>query len=980
MNVDVRSRFEDGYRQLVPLAPALLRQARAALSHVRRMRPIVRPARGRGPVPLPAGHDAHVAREAHDVNDVADDARLLAWLDRLLDAQDGERERLFEQVAREAPQSLARLRRLVDAALGGTRSALRAADFLPAAEPAPAHAGPELQAGDTLGPYRLERVLGQGGTSVVWLGERAESDFRHQVAIKLPLSSLASPVHRARFERERDLLARLQHPSIGRLFDAGVAPGGRPYIVMEHIEGTAITTYCETHALGVAARLEVFLQVLAAVEHAHRHLVIHRDIKPSNILVDATGTVKLLDFGIAKLLPAQAHVATRTQLTLDGGPMMTERYAAPEQLRNESTSTATDIYALGVLLYELLTGRWPYGGAHRSRAQDLMDVLHASPVSPSQADLTVHGPVGGARLRATLAGDLDTIVLKALRKAPADRYATAERFADDVRRYLDHRPLSARAPTFWHDTHLFLRRHRAASLAAGLGGAVALVLGVLLFDQHARTTGERLRADTVRDFMMDLVEDVQADESHAGAQVTGLQMLRSGMRRAHDRFAGQPQLLGELLGEFGRMFLRLDDDAQAAAAIQESMGLLATHAAPDDPALNKTRLLAAEMAFDRDDVRAAGALASTALAACTAAGAECAKARSYAHVMLANLALRHAGTDDALRHMREAVADAGLGFGPTDPDTALTWQRLAVIARNAGELQEAGQAIGRATAITRHADLRAQDREDIQRTGALIEFDLGRYAPARSAFATLLARPQDARESAVLWRMQANVELALGHAQAALAAASQALAGTGAPSAPVDVLFARQAHARALALSGSPAPAATEMQAVLAGLADAGFQPQTLEVRRARRLLAEVRVRQGALDDAERLLAQLESDTGDVRGGAAIELAQALDLHGCLARDRGDLAQAARLHERARALLAASLPADHPIVLRNAVYRTLAKALLHGPAAGDADFQRTARDYAARFGQASVWTTLVDAQLDPAACHARTGPSCSLVL
>ena len=337
-----------------------------------------------------------------------------------------------------------------------------------------------------MGPYRLVREIGRGGMSSVWLAERPDGIVKRDVALKMPLRTLDSPAQIERFERERDVLAMLAHPQIARLYDAGVTPAGQPFIVLEPVDGLPITAACDARQLGVASRLQVFMQALAAVGHAHKHLVVHRDIKPSNVFVDAHGQVKLLDFGIAKLLvdPLLLDPLAGTgpsPLTRDAGCALTPGYAAPEQMDGRPISTATDVYALGVLLYELLTGRLPNAGAQASVAQALAAALHVVPEPPSLAGFDAataqrRSLPDAARLQALLDGDLDTIVLKALRKNPAERYGSVEAFADDLTRYLEHRPITARAPSFLHRTRLFMRRHRRVGAVAALG-----LLGVIGF-------------------------------------------------------------------------------------------------------------------------------------------------------------------------------------------------------------------------------------------------------------------------------------------------------------------------------------------------------------------------------------------------------------------------------------------------------------------------------------------------------------------
>jgi serine/threonine-protein kinase len=357
--------------------------------------------------------------------------------------------------------------------------------------------------------YCLERELGRGGMAVVWLAQRADAVIKRQVALKLPLQSVATATGRARFAQEKDVLAELEHPHIARLYDAGV-DGQQPFIALEFVDGLPITRYCDQHGLDLSARLRLFLQVLAAVDHAHRHLVVHRDLKPSNILVDTAGQVKLLDFGIAKLLidPALNEAATLTQV---GSTVLTPIYSAPEQAAGQAISTSTDIFVLGVVLHELLTGTLPYAktcGDTPALAQIVDALLRSDPTLPSQAQIDnaavrARASANSERLRAMLRGDLDTMVSKALSYDPTQRYGSAESFADDVRRYLEHRPIQARPHGAWYAARLFLRRHRVASLAVGAALLVALLGATAAELQYFEARANAERAIATRDFMFD---------------------------------------------------------------------------------------------------------------------------------------------------------------------------------------------------------------------------------------------------------------------------------------------------------------------------------------------------------------------------------------------------------------------------------------------------------------------------------------------
>jgi serine/threonine protein kinase len=355
-------------------------------------------------------------------------------------------------------------------------------------------------AGQTIGPYTLISQIGQGGMGSVWLARRSDGRFERQAAVKFVSLALAGRTTEERFKREGSILGRLTHPHIAELLDAGISSDGQPYLILEYVDGTTIDQYCDQHKLDLEARVRLFLDVLAAVAHAHANLIVHRDIKPSNVLVTTGGEVKLLDFGIAKLLEGEGQTGVATLLTHEGGSALTPQYAAPEQLTNQPVTTATDVYALGVLLYLLLSGRHPAGSGLRSPAELVKAVLDVEPPRVSDAttaenDKFIPERRGATpdKLRRQLRGDLDTIVGKALKKNPQERYASVTGFAGDLQRYLKHEAISARPDTFAYRTTKFLRRNR--TVVALITIAIALVIGSLsaglLIANRERKAAER---------------------------------------------------------------------------------------------------------------------------------------------------------------------------------------------------------------------------------------------------------------------------------------------------------------------------------------------------------------------------------------------------------------------------------------------------------------------------------------------------------
>ncbi|MEO8197304.1 MAG: protein kinase [Thermoanaerobaculia bacterium] len=387
----------------------------------------------------------------------------------------------------------------------------------PEANPPEAHVQ-----GMLIGPYRLRVLLGRGGMGEVWEAERADGQFEQVVALKLLKRGMDSAAILARFLRERQILARLEHPNIARLLDGGVAGDGRPYLVLERVEGEPIDAWCRRRASPVAERLQLMIAVCEAVDTAHRSLIVHRDLKPSNILVDAHGRVKLLDFGIAKLLSDEP--AFEADITRLEERALTPAYAAPEQIRGEAVTTATDVYALGVVLYELLAGRLPYRRDIGSAAGLVEGLERETLVRPSR----VAAAAGDARLSRLLAGDLDTMVSKALAREPARRYGGAAAFADDLQRHLDGRPVLARPDRVGYRLAKFVGRHRVVVSVAALA-LLAMVVGTSVSVWQARVARlEAAKANAIQKFVFGLFEvnRVRNPDGAKARQTTAEELLK----------------------------------------------------------------------------------------------------------------------------------------------------------------------------------------------------------------------------------------------------------------------------------------------------------------------------------------------------------------------------------------------------------------------------------------------------------------------
>ena len=426
-------------------------------------------------------------------------------------------------------------------------------------------------AGDRIGPYRLVRPLAEGGMGAVWLAERADGLVQRPVALKLPRGAWERAGLAQRMAREREILATLDHPNVARLFDAGVTAEGQPWLALEFVEGRRIDEHAREAGLDTPARARLFLQVAGAVAHAHARLVIHRDLKPGNVLVTADGQARLLDFGIAKLL--EGGLAQETELTQLGGRALTPAYAAPEQLAGEPLGVAADVYSLGVLLYELLAEARPYRLERESLGALVEAVLRAEPVRPSAA-------AAAPAARRALRGDLDTIILKALKKRPGERYATVNAFADDVERWLQGRPVLAQPDRATYRLRKFVGRNRLA-----VGAAAAVIAAVLA--GAALAVAEKLRTDEVRAFLASVKPGVDLEAAErafleAHAPGPGASRAARDPRAIETRFT-----FGRALAEAGQLergiaeMVRAEGDAAARFGVDSFVvgSLMATRAA-----------------------------------------------------------------------------------------------------------------------------------------------------------------------------------------------------------------------------------------------------------------------------------------------------------------------------------------------------------------------------------------------------------------
>jgi serine/threonine protein kinase/tetratricopeptide (TPR) repeat protein len=652
--------------------------------------------------------------------------RLSPLLDSLLDLEGPDRDARLDEIARQDAEIAAELRGwLADEREAGANHFLSGHAELPA-DPQPT---PYRLAGERIGAYILESPLGQGGSGVVWQARRADGRFEGKVALKLLHLSLIGRSAALRFEREGAILARLAHPNIARMLDAGITSFGQPYLVLELVDGERIDRHCDASHLRIDQRIALFRDVLGAVTHAHRHLVVHRDIKPSNILVTADGTVKLLDFGIAKLLQGDAD-GDATEITREGGRALTPDYAAPEQLRGEEVTTATDVYSLGVLLYQLLTGRHPTAQA-RSTPDALMrstldtdpsrlsTAVTASDGVPAEtlARISIERDTSLIRLKRQLGGDLENIVAKALRKVPAERYATVDAFSDDLRRWGSGEPVRARADTVAYRTARFVSRHRG-KVAAGALTFVAIIAGVIGTISQARRAEQQARqaqverdnalrdlayADAARDLLGFLVSQGNAKPQ------TASELLGRAEQLTEQQFADDLPTRGRLELLLGIEYGNVDEFEKSKQVLARAQ---ASARAAGDPALlsNVDCLLAATLG-DQNEAQRAMAMFGDAIDRLHAASerngsvlAACLQMRADLHA--------HLGQPEAM------LADAQgalIALGAPRPDQRVLANSIRVVVAEAyGRLGQTAQAL--AAYEKSIADLASMGRQQSART------------------------------------------------------------------------------------------------------------------------------------------------------------------------------------------------------------------------------------------------------------------------
>jgi eukaryotic-like serine/threonine-protein kinase len=524
--------------------------------------------------------------------------------------------------------------------------------------------------GKTIGRYRVERLIARGGMGEVYLAIRADGELTFQAALKVVKRGMDTDEVLRRFRAERQTLADLSHPNIGRLLDGGATADGRPYLVMEYVEGLPIDAYCRSQKLTIRERLSLFIRVCSAVHYAHQNLVIHRDLKPSNILVLPDGTPKLLDFGIAKLLTEPAG-AVAARATRPEERRLTPEYASPEEIEGRPVTTASDIYSLGVILFEILTGRTPYELATRTTAELVRVICRQPPPAPSTAVGSEPPPADkagrsppedGRRLRRLLRGDLDNIVLMALRKEPERRYATVEQFARDIERSMRGLPVMARRDTFTYRATKFVRRNALLTTGAAVAVIALASLTAIAHWNAAEAARQRDAAFLARDQAEEITEFLRtvlasADPALSGPDLTVADALTSAIKRLETDLRDQPLIQAAVRSAIGTAYVGLGDYKTARTHLEQAY---------------QHRLALLEPGHH-----------------------DVAESRFELGVLEYHVG-RYAESEE---HLRAALATFTRIRGENNPDVARMLSSLGAVLRSAGRLDEAGEAHRRALAI-----------------------------------------------------------------------------------------------------------------------------------------------------------------------------------------------------------------------------------------------------------------------------------------
>jgi eukaryotic-like serine/threonine-protein kinase len=738
--------------------------------------------------------------------------------------------------------------------------------------------------GRIVGNYKLVSVLGHGGTGTVYLGERADRQYSAQVAVKIVDTATVHGELGMRFRAERQILASLNHANIARLLDAGETQEGQPYLVMEYVHGEPLDRYCDRQQLDVRARLQLFVEICSAVQYAHQNLIVHRDLKPANILVTSEGAPKLLDFGIAKLLDSGDATAVLA-LTRMNDRLLTPEYASPEQILGRAVTTASDVYALGVVLYELLTGLRPYAVPTSASQLELeRSICISDPARPSAAvrRAAETGPVEGQsemsavavargltpdKLQRRLTGDIDAIVMRALRKEPHHRYGSVEQLAADVRRYLTREPVVARQGNWLYYSQRFVRRHAFGVTAGGaflifiVAFAVAMSIQTQrIADERDRAAQESQRAEQVSKFMLNVFS--AADPvTNKGEEITATQLLEAAGRQIRGDLGQHPEVRARLLEAVGQAFRRQGHFERSISYLEDALRLRKQLSGSSG---DGTANVLAELAIA---LRQAGDLAGSdrmlqqALAISRQHRSE--RTETYARLLtnLGRVEMQSGDLAGAQQHFRESLALNRELRGGNDPEVATVLLELSSVHMWNDDMRSAEQAVGEAVNIfsatvdPRHPDriiaearlaevLLAQNR--INEAGAIFEKSLDSQRELYGEDSQQVASVLDSL--ALVRRAQGKLEQAEDYARRAVIASERSAGNDN-----YSTAYLRASLAALLERRGKYVEAEQEIRDSLETYSKT-LPPDHQYVASSEYLLGEVYLKTNRLSEAEAML------------------------------------------------------------------------------------------------------------------------------
>lgn len=852
---------------------------------------------------------------------------VLALFDRWAAVEPAQRAAELQRVQAEQPTLYPRLLAMITA-----DHAAEAQDFLgDDASPVPAEA---QHAGLRLGAWELREPIGHGGMGQVWLATRSDGLYSGRAAVKLLHAAGRGAQAQARFAREGEFLARLSHPNIAQLLDAGLLPDGTRYLVLEYVAGERIDHWCDARKLPIGERLRLFMQVCEAVAYAHAHLVVHRDLKPANILVSDDGHVKLLDFGVAKLLVDDDAGQELTELTRAGAAGLTPEYAAPEQIEGQPITTATDVYALGVVLFGLLSGSRPYANTSRGVAAMARAIVEEPPRSLTAAlrespDAVVSRGTSLASLQQALRGDLETIVAKALKKSPGERYATVQELREDLQRHLDHQPVSAQPDTFRYRARKFAQRNRVQVLAL-TGVMLSLVLGITTTAWQWRTAAQEAdRTRAVIKVLTDIFTDLTPDET-GQAQVPVLDLLRKGWREAKEGLQNDPALRGEVARPLGLM-LQSSGDMTAA---MEALGVSRAHLIASGQTLTGQYLQVLQsLAYMKSRVgetEEAKKLLAELISTAQQMGRSSAVEAVNGQIELGEIERREGRLPEARDQLAKAAALAAR-LGPEHPSHVLALQEQAAVFRELGQWQDAKRTLASVVDATRRA--KPIDGLIARYDMALAELELGQYRAAANQLQPLVNELRKFYGDGDTYTIYGLTSLAIARfhsgehdkADAALASAQVLAAQSSEPNVRQIVQTVAARHALRRGRCSQAEPLLRENLAHF----ESGESTSRPFAERNRMLLAECALRSGRTSTARDLLEQTLQRQKSIYGERHADLWPTLLLQAIALDVQHGPSTALAGYDAALGMALDLLPPDHPDRAKVQVMRDQAKWRAH---------------------------------------------------